>query len=83
MPPGCQALVSRAAWPKPPLFTWLQKLGSIADAEMERVFNGGIGFVVVCRPVVAESVLANFCAGGSTAWRIGEVRSGDVGVTIR
>lgn len=83
LPPGCQALVSRAAWPKPPLFTWLQKLGSIADAEMERVFNGGIGFVVVCRPVVAESVLANFCAGGSTAWRIGEVRSGDVGVTIR
>ena len=82
LPPGCQAVVSRSAWPKPPLFTWLQKLGSIADAEMDRVFNVGIGFVVVCRPVVAESVLANFCASGLTAWRIGEVRSGDVGVTI-
>ena len=70
------------AWPKPPLFSWLQRLGSIADAEMDRVFNMGIGFVVVCRPEVAERALANLSDSGLTAWHIGEVRSGDVGVTI-
>ena len=79
LPPGCQAVVSRTAWPKPPLFSWLQKLGSIADAEMDRVFNMGIGFVVVCRPEVADRVLGDI---GLTAWRIGDVRSGDVGVSI-
>ena len=83
LPPGCQAVVSRSAWPKPPLFTWLQKLGSIADAEMDRVFNVGIGFVVVCRPAIAEKVLGNIADSGLTAWRIGDVRSGDVGVTIQ
>ena len=79
LPPGCQAVVSRAAWPKPPLFAWLQRLGSIADTEMDRVFNMGIGFVVVCRPQVAERILTEI---GLTAWRIGEIRDGEVGVSI-
>ncbi len=82
LPPGCQAVVSRAAWPKPALFSWLQRLGNIADAEMDRVFNMGIGFVVVCRPEVAGRALANLSDSGLTAWPIGEVRSGEVGVVI-
>ena len=82
LPPDCQAVIHRAAWPKPPLFAWLQKLGSIADAEMERVFNGGIGFVVVCRPPVVQQVLANLSGSDLTAWDIGTVRSG-VGGTVQ
>ena len=82
LPPGCQALVSRAAWPKPPLFSWLKRLGNIADAEMDRVFNMGIGFVVVCRPDVADRALANLSDSGLTAWKIGAIQSGEVGVRI-
>ena len=82
LPPGCQGVVSRSAWPKPPLFSWLQRLGSIADAEMDRVFNMGIGFVVVCRPEVADRALANLSDSRLTAWRIGDVRAGEVGVTV-
>jgi len=83
LPPDCQAVVRRAAWPIPRLFDWLQKLGNIADPEMDRVFNRGVGFVVVCRPGVAATVLENLGDHGSTAWRIGEVTGGEVGVTIR
>jgi len=79
LPPGCRAVVRRAAWPKSPLFAWLQKLGNIADAEMDRVFNMGIGFVVVCRPEFAERILADI---GLTAWQIGEIAAGDVGVSM-
>ena len=82
LPPGCRAVVNRAAWPKPPLFSWLQRLGSIADAEMDRVFNMGVGFVVVCRPVVADRVVASLSDSGLTAWPIGEIRNGEAGVTL-
>ena len=80
--PGCQAIVNRAAWPSPPLFNWLQFLGNIADAEMDRVFNRGVGFVVVCRPEAVASALANLADNGLTARRIGEIRAGEVGVRI-
>ena len=43
---GCH--VKRGSWPVPPVFAWLQKLGNVADAEMFRVFNMGVGFVVIC-----------------------------------
>ena len=80
--PGCQAIVNRAAWPSPPLFNWLQFLGNIADAEMDRVFNRGVGFVVVCRPEAVASALANLADTGLIARRIGEIRAGEVGVRI-
>ena len=82
LPPDCRAAIRRSAWPKPPLFAWLQRLGSVADAEMDRVFNGGIGFVVVCRPEVVGRVLAFLDAAGTQAWRIGEIRPGEAGVDI-
>lgn len=82
LPPGCQAVVSRATWPEPPVFEWIRKLGNIADAEMDRVFNRGVGFVVVCRPAVVGAVLANLADNGLTVWRIGEIQAGEVGVKI-
>jgi phosphoribosylformylglycinamidine cyclo-ligase len=82
LPPGKRAVVRRGSWPVPPVFTWLQKLGNIAQAEMERVFNGGIGFVVVCRPSVVNSVVRVLASGGEAAWPIGEVIEGETGVEI-
>lgn len=39
--------IDSRAWPQPELFSWLQKAGNIADAEMRRTFNMGIGFVFI------------------------------------
>ena len=67
------ALVQRDAWPMPPLFTWLQQQGGVADAEMHRVFNCGIGMVVIVAAADAERALAELAAAGETVWRIGAI----------
>ncbi|MBY0458447.1 MAG: phosphoribosylformylglycinamidine cyclo-ligase [Gemmataceae bacterium] len=82
LPPGCRVHVARDAWPVPPVFGWLQRCGDVADAEMFRVFNMGIGFVVICVPDVADAVLARLAGEGVAAWRLGDVRAGEPGVQI-
>jgi phosphoribosylformylglycinamidine cyclo-ligase len=82
LPPGRRVVVRRGAWPIPPVFGWLQKLGSVADAEMAKVFNLGVGFVVICSPHFADSIVKQFEEDGVTAWMIGEVVVGDPGVEL-
>jgi phosphoribosylformylglycinamidine cyclo-ligase len=78
LPPTCRAIVKRGSWPAPPVFAWLQKLGNVAPAEMDRAFNCGVGFVVVCRPAVADAVMKSLGEGCV----IGEVKSGEAGVEV-
>ncbi|HVL57200.1 MAG TPA: phosphoribosylformylglycinamidine cyclo-ligase [Burkholderiaceae bacterium] len=73
LPPQCAAVLRRQAWPRPPLFDWLQQHGPVDGAEMHRVFNCGIGLVLVVAPADAEAALAQLHAAGETAWRIGEI----------
>jgi phosphoribosylformylglycinamidine cyclo-ligase len=47
LPAGTRAVIRKAAWPRPELFQWLQQKGRVADEEMFRVFNCGIGMVLV------------------------------------
>jgi phosphoribosylformylglycinamidine cyclo-ligase len=82
LPPGKRVVVKRGSWPVPPVFGWLQRLGNISDAEMARVFNMGVGFVAVCEPTAAESVLGHFAKAGVAAGKIGDVTDGEVGVEI-
>ncbi len=82
LPPTARVHIARDSWPVPPVFAWLQKCGNVADAEMFRVFNMGVGFAVVCAPSAASAVAAHFTACGMPAWRIGEVREGAPGVEI-
>lgn len=82
LPPGKRVRVKRGSWPVLPVFGWMQRLGNIADAEMFRVFNMGVGFVVVCAPDAADTVVGQLANTGVSAWRIGEVMDGDVGVEI-
>jgi phosphoribosylformylglycinamidine cyclo-ligase len=67
------AVLHRDAWTMPPLFTWLQEHGKVADAEMHRVFNCGIGMAVIVAAVDAERAMADLKAAGETVWRIGEI----------
>jgi phosphoribosylformylglycinamidine cyclo-ligase len=73
LPAGCRAVLQRDAWPMPPLFSWLQQQGSIADAELHRVFNCGIGMTVVVSADDGEEALAALRAAGETAWQIGDI----------
>ena len=80
LPPGCQVVLQRGSWPLPPLFSWLQKLGDIDQAEMDRVFNNGIGFVMIVREYYAESIQRQLQESQIPTWIIGEVKAGEAGV---
>ncbi|MBV6446997.1 MAG: Phosphoribosylformylglycinamidine cyclo-ligase [Nitrosomonas sp.] len=75
LPDQLTAVLYREAWEMPPLFRWLQQQGNVADHEMARVFNCGIGIAVVVAPEHAENALHSLHAAGETAWRIGEIKS--------
>ena len=81
LPPGCQAIVRRRAWPTPPVFRWLQAGGGITDPEMFRTFNMGIGFVCVVPRAAAATAERRLRAEGVSTWVIGEIRRGPRRVT--
>jgi phosphoribosylformylglycinamidine cyclo-ligase len=83
LPPGCRAVIDRGTWPVPHVFRWLQSGGRIDEAEMFRVFNMGIGFVLVVRASRGASTLATLWQGRVPAFRIGEIRRGSGGVVYR
>ena len=72
---GLTAEIARGSWQRPPLFDWLQQEGSVDEAEMHRVFNCGIGMVLVLDPAHEARVLTELKAAGETAWRIGSIRA--------
>ncbi len=73
LPAGLQARLERVRWPRPPIFDWLQRGGNVADAEMHRVFNCGIGMVVVVAPGHAERARLLLAAAGEAVHRIGSI----------
>jgi phosphoribosylformylglycinamidine cyclo-ligase len=75
LPAGLVAQIDAAAWPRPPLFGWLQAQGGVAEQEMLRVFNCGIGMIVVLAPQDAEAASALLQRAGETVWRIGVIRA--------
>jgi phosphoribosylformylglycinamidine cyclo-ligase len=76
LPPGKRVFLKRGSWPMPPVFPWLQKLGDIEQPEMDKVFNNGIGFVMIVSPFFADSIQRRLCDGGVPTFVIGEVRDG-------
>ena len=80
LPPGCKVVLRRGSWPASPVFDWLQKLGSIEQPEMDRVFNSGIGFVVIVSSYYAESIQRQLEEERVPTHVIGEVREGEPGV---
>lgn len=74
LPERVTAVIEEGRWPMPRLFAWLKALGGIADAELYRVFNCGIGMVVIVAPEHAEEAMRLLRQAGETVWRIGEIR---------
>jgi len=76
LPKNMDAKVDRESWPRPTVFSFLQKHGNVAEEEMHRVFNMGIGYCVIVRPAFADSIRDQLEKLGETVFKIGEVIKG-------
>ncbi|HVO96325.1 MAG TPA: phosphoribosylformylglycinamidine cyclo-ligase [Terriglobales bacterium] len=83
LPPGKRATIERASWPVPPIFKLIQKYGGVAQAEMDRTFNNGLGLILVVDKKHADGVLHVLRQCREQAYTIGEVRQGARGASIR
>jgi phosphoribosylformylglycinamidine cyclo-ligase len=75
LPPGLKAVLDKQSWPQPEIFAWLQREGGVAEAEMHRTFNCGIGFVVIVSQGDATRAQALLAAQGQTVHRIGRIEA--------
>jgi phosphoribosylformylglycinamidine cyclo-ligase len=70
------AVIDWSSWPVPPVFRFLQRHGSVDEAEMRRVFNMGIGYCLVVRPDFADSIATRLRKLGERAYVIGRIVKG-------
>jgi phosphoribosylformylglycinamidine cyclo-ligase len=84
LPSNVKAVLAKSAWRQPKLFEWLQRNGNVAEAEMHRVFNCGIGMVAIVAAENAGRAQQAFEREGESVSRIGEIRprSGDEPQTV-
>ena len=80
LPDGCTAYIRDGAWEILPIFPLLQAKGDVEEAEMYRVFNMGIGMVVIVAPDAVDAALASLTASGESTYQIGEVIAGEKAV---
>ena len=75
LPENVKAVINKSSWQRPKLFDWLQREGNVAESEMHRVFNCGIGMVVVVARENVEAALKLLHAAGEMAVEIGSVEA--------
>ena len=80
LPEGIRVLIDRDSWTVPAVFPWLKRLGEIDDAEMQQVFNMGIGLVLIVSPYYAEAIRHQLADLGIESWQIGKTVAGERGV---
>jgi phosphoribosylformylglycinamidine cyclo-ligase len=76
LPPDVDARIDLATYRVPRVFSVIARAGSVAEAEMIRTFNLGVGLCVVCRPADLNQVLEHLTAAGEQAYAIGEIVPG-------
>jgi phosphoribosylformylglycinamidine cyclo-ligase len=77
LPAAVRGVIQRDSWPAPAVFRWLQQLGDVDQAEMDQVFNMGIGLALVVSPFYAESIRGQLSALGIENWQIGRIEEGE------
>ncbi len=75
-PKGVGAVIDTASWTRPEIFDWLQAQGDVDEEEMRRVFNCGIGYVVVVPRLEADAALAVLRKARAKPWLLGEITAG-------
>src|SRR5712691_7933561 len=73
LPEKTKAVIEKVSWPRPPVFQWLQREGNVAEEEMHRVFNCGIGMVLVVAAADAKRAGELLRAAGETVYEIGVI----------
>lgn len=77
LPKAVDALIDPDAWLRPDVFAWLQQAGNIAEDELLRTFNCGVGFVVIAPPGSRAALLETFAEHGERAFEIGRIVPGE------
>jgi len=83
LPADCNAVIKKSSWDVPPIFTFLQNAGPVEEAEMFRVFNMGIGFVLIVAPDFANSIMKKLKKYGEKVYEIGRITAGSGKVVIK
>jgi len=74
LPDKISAVLESSSWTRPAIFNWLQQQGNIAETEMHRTFNCGIGMVVCVAAANADNAMKILQNAGETVWKIGEIQ---------
>jgi phosphoribosylformylglycinamidine cyclo-ligase len=82
LPNGRRAWIERGSWPVPPIFDLIQEVGHVAQAEMDRTFNNGLGMIIVVDKRAADGVLVGLKKVNEQGLVVGEIRRGTRGVTF-
>lgn len=83
LPKNCDAVIKKNSWSLPPIFSFLQQAGPVEEAEMFRVFNMGIGYVLAVAPDFADSITAKLTGFGETVYKIGTITKGNRKVVLK
>jgi phosphoribosylformylglycinamidine cyclo-ligase len=81
LPPGIGVRIDKSSWEIPALFRLIQRMGNVSETEMFRVFNMGIGFVLIVRAGHADEIADLLTAAGERVTRLGTTIAGS-GVTL-
>lgn len=73
LPDGCRAAIESNSWEWPDIFKWLQRHGNVADSEMLRTFNCGIGMIIVVPEQEVDNTLQHLDQAGEIAWHLGHI----------
>ena len=83
LPKDCDAAIKQSSWPRHKIFSFLQDRGPVKESEMFRVFNMGIGFVLIVAEDFANSITKKLTRYGERVYKIGRVTTGTGKVVIR
>jgi phosphoribosylformylglycinamidine cyclo-ligase len=83
LPKNCNAVLKKQSWPQHKIFEFLQKAGPVEEKEMFRVFNMGIGFVLIVAEDFADSIADKLTKSGETVYKIGKITAGDGSVVFK
>jgi phosphoribosylformylglycinamidine cyclo-ligase len=80
VPEGICAHIKSGSWPVPPIFQIIEKIGNIADDEMKRIFNMGIGYIIIASKDTSGDAISLLHKAGYNAFIIGNIEKGGRGV---
>jgi len=83
LPDNIQAVIQKGSWESLPIFDWLQKNGPVAEDEMYRAFNMGIGYILVVPADIADNVIEALKKSGESAYKIGKIQTGEKKVILK